>query len=1008
MKLVQRRRLVNRFDERLAVRITLLEAGAGYGKSTLVRQVTEHSALLQQARDVVVRCRQSDSSNGDAAELLASIGKVLEVPPTIESIADGILAASPDRTAIWIDDVHNLDGDPRWLAALIDALPHNGHVVLVGRHMPSIPVLRLEAQGQVLRITEDELRFDDDERAAFAHLRGRSELTSDADGWPALMELESSVGRVGAVGYLVEEVLGEMTSERRAALRRLTHLDQFDESLVHDTTDFTGSLTDLIDGLPLVHTDVESNDVRITTMHDLLVDALRVDETATERTQNVAAVAAALFERGDTAGAARRFASLGDLDGVRAVAGSLIADLNFAADVTDRLDVVELASTTLGSDVTALTLRALTSTIADPAAADAALSEALDAARRTRRTDFEARLLLSASELAYSQSRSDDLQQHATRLAELADSGEPLAARVAFLPDLYLRRITGRTGQIPDVVDELIAADALVDDEMRAVALFFRTVSLAYTGRVREALEEADRHGALFPPGLFSDRIGGFLATQRWMLGELDIATLDDTARLVDRIEQRGQMQLFVEGAASTSIFNATSGRIELARDLLRRAEIEQEQLQDHAWTRHSVAQAQAVLAVLDGDEDRAARLLDAAMPDDGPIAGLPNHVYLHTAALSYVLVPRSRAAWDSSPVAPDLALRTQVGKALVAFRECGDPALAALLPWDQPHRIRPWAIEPHLVELVVAAIAGGAPDAAQALTDLHVDPFDVLDRLADEADPAVSKAVTQALKLTPRRPAASLDIGVLGPLSITRNNTEEVDGTAWRKAKVTDLLLLLVRKRSITRADAGLALWPEKSRDAGQNNLRVNLSLLLKALEPDRAGPGPSWFVRTDGDLLRLETSEALRIDVDTFRNHIARGKLLDTSSPRLALPAYISACELYRGDYLDGASLDDNGYYEALHLRGEFVSAATRAADLLLAIGNVDHAESLAMAASEAEPLNESSMRVLAAALLAQRRLGAATEVLTSLIQHLAEVQIPLEPETRALATRLRIIQP
>lgn len=1003
VKFVLRRRLVDQLDDRLRVRLTTIEAGAGFGKTTLLRQVLEHSEVVQQARDVVVRCRPVELGGG-GAEVLGAIGEALGVAPTVVAIADGMLAASPDEVVLWIDDIHHLTDDARWLAMLVAELPGNGHLVFVGRSLPNIPMSRLEVQGQVSRITEDALRFDDDERAAFAYLRGR-DLHSGADGWPALMELEMSVGRVGALDYLTEEVLSHVAADRRAALRRLARLGHFDDAMIREVTDFTGTATELVEGIPLVRIDTGDDGVTVIVMHDLILDALRAGETEADRSVNGAAVAGALLDRGDRVGAARQYGSIGDASGVAAVAEQAILDSNFGSDIRDRMEVVDIVHAALGDDVVALSLWALTAAIAEPAAALDAIPTALRAAREAGRSDLEARLLLSSCELAYSQSRVDDLETDSRRLADLAASGEPTAMRVAFVPDLYLRRVTERTHEIPPIVEGLIADGVLADDEMRAVALFYRTVSLAAIGRVREALDEAAVVGRQFPPGLFSDRIGGVTAVQRWMLGELDVDAIGEVVTLVDQIEQRGQMQLFVEGAATTAIFHATVGRVETARVLLSRAEIALEKLREHAWSHHTVAQAQAMIAVIDGDEERAARILDAAIPETGPVARLPSHVYLISAALSYVLVPRTREAWDRSLVLPDAELRTQVGVALVAFRESGDTSLAAALPWDEPYRIRPWLVEPHLVELAVAAIADGATVAAAAVSDLHVDPFPVLDRLATDASPAVRKAVRHTIKLSPRRPGAVLALGVLGPLSVVRDGAEEADLAMWRRARVSDLLLLLVHHRKISREQAAQALWPDKPRDAGLNNLRVNLSHLLKALEPDRAGSAPSWFVRADGNMLRLDSSEALTIDVDRFRSHVAKGRSLDTSSPRLALPEYLAACELYRGDYLEGTSLEDGWYYDALHLRGEFVSTATRAADLLLSMGEFDRAESLSIAASGAEPLNESAMRVLAASLLAQRRIGAAGEVLRTLLHHLAEVQIPPEPETRRLAARLSI---
>lgn len=992
----------------------MIEAGAGFGKTTVLRQAVAESLAIDSAREVVVNCAPDGSSAGNGPAVIAGLARQLECDETPAAIADAALAVSPRHMVLWVDDVHHMTGSLQPIITLLDNLPVNGHLVLMGRQIPKLPTARLVVDGQLIHLGEGDIRFDDDERSAFFHLRGAAvdiDAVSASSGWPALMELELAAGRSGAADYLTEEVLVDTDQTRIGALKRLAQVDAIDDAMVRNVTDFDGGVAALVAGLPLVYLEdvpaaTESNAPgTLAVLHDLLRDALRSQTTDAEAASAASAVANELLRRNDHVGAARRFVDAGDREGIDRVAQRLIDDLHFATSVGDRLAAVDLVREELGDSPTAIALHAVTLAIIDPVNSREVLAHATEAARAAGRTDLLALCLVRLAELAYGSGDAAEIVTLRSQVKDLEDGGEPVAARLGFLLDVWEHRLTGRADEIVALIDDLIERDAFTDTEMRAVAIFYRTISLAYNGRIRESLAEVHRNADDLPPGLFADRLGGFVTIQHWMLGEQSEQIVQQAANLVDRIEARGQVHLFVEGAATTAIFYATRGELSIADDLVQRAEGKLEALHDRAWGRHTISQARAVVDVLRGDESSAAERLDSTIPEGGPQDGLPSHLYNLTAALSYFLVPRTRAAWEATNTAPDVDVRTQVGQALAALRERGDIAPAAALPWHEIHRLRPWALEPHLVELSVAAIAGGERGALTALSGLRHDPVEVLDRLASSGDAQLEKAAREAIKITPRRPNTTVDVGVLGPLSVSRNSVEEADTPSWRRARVRDLLSLLIHERKVSRLRAAEILWPDKPAKAGQNNLRVNLSHLLDAFEPTRAGAAPSWFVRVESDSLRLDESEFLRLDVDRFADLITVARGLDTSAPRQALDSYLAACELFRGDYLSGSSIQEASYFESLRLRGDFVEASVRAADLLLSIGEPGEAERVAMRASSVEPLNESSQRVLAASLLAQRRVGAAREVLHHLIDQLTEIKIPPEPETVRLATRLGI---
>ena len=507
---------------------------------------------------------------------------------------------------------------------------------------------------------------------------------SELAGWPALMELGAATGRSGAIDFLTEEVLTRVPNERATALRQVSLLDDVDTEMMRAVTDFGGSLRDLVSGLPLV--DLHDDRVRL---HDLLRDALRREVTACVADAVRRAAADELLRRGQIAAAATAMRDANDIDGIGRVAERLIDDFHYDHPVAERRAAVSGVEQVLGDDARAVALGALTAAITDPRTAGERLDRAVEVAAQAGRHDLEALAHLRLAEIAYSSGDVARVEREVDELVRLEASGVAVAARVAFLARSYLLRVSGKTEQVPPLVDALID-DSALDDEMLAVALFYRTVSIAYIGRIREARSEVDRLAPTLPAGLFLNRLAGMMSIQEWWLGEQSFERLAVPKNLVDRIEEVGQMQLFVEGAATVAIMYASLGDVETATDLVQRADRSLAPLGNRAWSTHTVAQAHAVLDLLAGDEDAARQRLDDAMPDVGPLHALPSHVYFLTGAMSYALLPRTRQAWDDEPDSPDLTLRTAVGRALVAFRDDGDTAPAAALPWGAPELIRP------------------------------------------------------------------------------------------------------------------------------------------------------------------------------------------------------------------------------------------------------------------------------------------------------------------------------
>jgi DNA-binding SARP family transcriptional activator len=249
-------------------------------------------------------------------------------------------------------------------------------------------------------------------------------------------------------------------------------------------------------------------------------------------------------------------------------------------------------------------------------------------------------------------------------------------------------------------------------------------------------------------------------------------------------------------------------------------------------------------------------------------------------------------------------------------------------------------------------------------------------------------RQVLATLRAPAGPPAAALSVHVLGPMRLLRDGVP-VDDPDWRRPKVRALLAHLVLHREARRERLVADLWPELGEEAGRRNLRFTLACLQRALEPDRPPRRPTFFVRPDGDRLRLAGDERLRVDLWEWRRRLEAGGLDDL----------LAAAELRRGPLLQ--ELPDAGWAEAARIEVEerFVAAAVQAGERLLERGRLGQASDLARRALEADPYCEPAFRLLAAARLAGGDRSGAGRAIARCRRALGDLGAEPEPETEWL---------
>jgi LuxR family transcriptional regulator, maltose regulon positive regulatory protein len=278
-QLVLRTRLLERLNEGLRSKLTLISAPAGFGKTTLVS-------------DWVASCKTPvawlslDEADSDPTRFLTYLLTALQT--VAPNLGEGLLSAlqshpsSPTESILTtllnsvatisedfvlvLDDYHLIDSKQvdHALSFLLEHLPAQMHLIITTREDPNLPLARLRARQQLTELRVTDLRFTPDEAADFLNqvmdLKLSSQevavLESRTEGWIAGLQLavlslqdhHDVPGFIEAfagdhryiVDYLVEEVLQRQPEAIRSFLLKTSILERLNGPLCDAITDQSG------------------------------------------------------------------------------------------------------------------------------------------------------------------------------------------------------------------------------------------------------------------------------------------------------------------------------------------------------------------------------------------------------------------------------------------------------------------------------------------------------------------------------------------------------------------------------------------------------------------------------------------------------------------------------------------------------------------------------------------------------------------------------------------------
>jgi len=997
--LIVRPRLLAQLQTRFERALTAIVAAPGFGKTTLLAQAYLENRLSPQGEDHWLTCQPDDTALSFLASgTFAALELDLPVPDKPREaailVAEAIWSAAPWHLALIFDDAHLIEPESaggEFLTALVEELPRNGHLVLASRPPLPLHVSRLLATRDAVVLSEQEMQFRGEEVAAFAQSRGvPSELLNGVGGWPALAELTASVGPHAVTGYVWEELLSQLSDERRQALALLVAVGGADQEIAQALlAGRYANLDTLLAGLPLV---VRGHSGGWRSLHPLWASELHQQLDPSQVATARRSVGAILWQR-------RQYHDAMDLL-VRASAWDQARELIVeVCEVCTPLvppDVLQVWQRRLPPEIRAtpegLLLAAMIAEPVNPQAAVELLEQALRTPTASMRVQYAC--LNALVQLAFWRSDRARMQSLLTRLSGFAARGHPEAsAWVAILTALLAR--SPAEAQAALTVASLAASLALnpVQDWLHAhvVLLKLGDPEAAQTLALRSLAHGVSTMRAVSRSALIDS------LRLRGQLGEAE-ARLPDLLADLNAPKVLTSPELITCGVATLCLL----GRPAQAEELLA-AFSPTIRSSPVAWAEVAGALAEAFFHVSSGSEQAAVAVLRGVL--HRPVVLKQSSVQISPVALPllYVLVPEARAAWDKYP--PTGCFRDQLllARALVDLRERGSLAGVRALSAAARRSMTATLPPPWSAELAAAMVAAGVGDGRATLAELGQPARSVLgEKIATSASP-IAGTVRALLRELPSAPPYRLGLTTLGPVSLYRDGAP-VAAPALRRERVRQLLAYLLIHDRPSRSAITAALWPDLDESAAGRNLRVTLTYLQGVLEPERRELDSPYFLRSAGGTLHLIVDESLTVDAVLFEASLEEaGRLERHGAPSAALTAYQKATDRYHGDFFADLPRTDWLQPERDRLRLRFVEAAVRAGDLLLARGGVDGARQLAERAIAADAWSETGYQLLISAQLAHGDRVSAHRTLRRCQQMLHELGVAAQQRTLALGRQL-----
>lgn len=269
---VPRETLLRRLDDVLSHRLTLLQAPAGFGKTSLLIQW--HRLLVERGIEVAWLTLEEEESDASrfAEYVMAALldrregggGESMPMRAALSAIVNRLSNAERD-TVLILDDFHRAESEGvcNFVRGLIKLAPPRLHLVIASRDYPKLGQAVLAVNEELLEIGIDDLKFTLDEAQLLLN-RGSSQplagaeiakLVERTEGWPIALQMTALSLRKGCdraqlianfsgpawelARYLSEQVLASLPPDIVNIITRTAILERLNGDLVNLLCDRT-------------------------------------------------------------------------------------------------------------------------------------------------------------------------------------------------------------------------------------------------------------------------------------------------------------------------------------------------------------------------------------------------------------------------------------------------------------------------------------------------------------------------------------------------------------------------------------------------------------------------------------------------------------------------------------------------------------------------------------------------------------------------------------------------
>ncbi|MEZ4769455.1 MAG: BTAD domain-containing putative transcriptional regulator [Caldilineales bacterium] len=1061
-RILQRPRLAAVLAEALDFRVTVVQAGAGYGKSTALASLAD--------LNVPLAWYQLDSDSGDPLVFLLHILHSLRAalpglseaplarleswnqagaqgalpwPATVDLLANALDSLPGQPVLLVLDDAHFLNGHPQTLAMLdrlIDRAPDHVHFVLATRYPLEIGGLaRWQARGQVLAVDQRHLAFQPSEIAALFAERYDLQLShgevqriaAETEGWAIAVQLvwqglrtrlpgstEHRLSRTvhptptldNLFAFLAQEVVNQQPADVQSFLRDTAVLREMSVETCNCLRNADGSaaqLRHLLDsGLFVV--DLGGGHARYHHLfREFLMQQLADFEAATFHSR-----AAACFEQQGAREEAlyHRFAA-GQYD----EAAALLDALGRTAIRAGRLDTLAGWIDRLPPEILE-SHPALLVYLGDIARLHSRFEEALgwyrqaeglarlrgDAGRTGQALRGQARIYLDT----VNPSQAESLLQEALRLS---DGQEDREARIRLLELLEENRLN--LGKLEDAARFRAQAQELREEgpsevEMNARVLV-RTGRLAEARRLLERWAETEQRDPVLRPRAHRE-------TQ--LLLSLVLAFQGEGEAAYESAVQGKQRGRELESPFITAVGFMREGHAWLLRDHpngqteARRCYRETIALADSMAVPRLKVEAYWGLCRAYGYSGE----IEAA--EQAALQGI--EIARHTGdewIVALIRLALGAGLILSSKLDDGMAL---LARSASAFGECSDSygeTLARLwqcLAWQASsdearlqHGLEDLLrlTREHGYEFLFTRQTLLGPPDARRVVPLLVSARN-LGRQRPVAESLLARLDLARVEL---HPGYQLRVQTLGAFRAWRGS-DEIVAAEWHREKARQLFLLFItqRRRRLERDEIVEKLWPDLSPDAAERDFKVALNTLYRVLEPNREARTPSAYIVRDGTHYGLRPGADLWLDADRFEQLLADGTRRLEVDEDGGLALLREALALYRGSYLAEYPYEEWCSVERERLLTLFLRAADRVAQALADRGRWQEVITVCQSILAADDCWENAYRLSIAAYAALGNRTQAMRVYGQCVERLqSELGVPPSPATVAVYESLRV---